>query len=200
MAQSVLVGQWNTAHRVLGNFEKDLNRAVESAMRIELVDLTGRIKKGIRSQSPGGKAFTELSELTLASREFAGKKGRNKILMVDGDLLGSITWKLSGDAGWVGVNKKAQSEDGTSMSNIAAVHEFGYEPIVIPYTDSVRKYLMAMMTSYGIEPTMESGDKKDVLIISIPARPFLKPVFKVWKKGLDARWKDHIGNVMKEFG
>jgi hypothetical protein len=196
----VLVGQWNLASQMLGGFKSNLHNAIQSTLAEEAVDLVGVIKKGIRDQAPGGETFAPLSELTLASRAFEGKGNRDKILMVDGDLLGSVTHKTGYEEAWVGVLKSKVSSDGKSMVNIAAVHENGFEPIVIPYTDKVRKYLMAMMTAYGIEPTASEGGKKDVIIISIKPRPFLEPSFKKWSRNAADRWKRGIGRRMVGFG
>lgn len=200
MARSVLIGEWNVARKAMANFESALKNAVEKTLHEETLGLVKRIKKGIRDQSPGGESFEPLSELTMANRSFTGKGNRSKALIIDGDLIGSVTNRVKGDEAWVGVNKKKRTENGQSLSNIAAVHEFGFEPIVIPYTDKMRRYLMAMMSASGIEPQASSTGAKDVLIISIPARPFLRPSFKAWQKNLAKRWKSGIAFWMKDFG
>lgn len=200
MSSSVLIGQWDVAKDFLGGFEGRFKKALETSVKREALNLSGQIKKGIRNQAPGGKTFAPPSEMTLANRKFQGKRGRTKALIVNGDLLNSVTHKQEGAAAWVGVRRKTmrgENGDEKDMVNIAAVHEYGFRPVVIPYTDKVRRYLFAMMNEAGIEPrAFTPGSKSDVIVFEIPARPFLRPSHAEWQKGLKDRFEKHVQELM----
>jgi phage gpG-like protein len=77
------------------------------------------IKKGIKSQAPGGKKFQPLAKATIE------KKGSSKALIDTGFLLSAITQKIMGDKAFVGLLRGTRNKDGDEMVNIGAIMEFG---------------------------------------------------------------------------
>lgn len=108
-------------------WEKDLSGAMKRSLRKEAAVLVADIRKGIRSQAPGGTKFKPLAESTKKA------KGSSKALIDKGDLVRSVNnTAVEGSSGWaifVGVHKKVPGKKGQPMWNIAEIHEFGSEKI-----------------------------------------------------------------------
>jgi len=147
-------GQWNKAKQVLGtNLGARLARALRQATVKNAVLLVREIKKGIRSQAPGGTPFAKLAESTIK------RKGSSKALIDTGFLLASVTQLLLGDKAFVGLLRGTRNKDGSEMVNIGAVMEFGATirhpngaVIVIPprpfLHPVMEKYKDEVMTNY----------------------------------------------------
>ena len=113
-------GQWDKAKQVLGtNLGAKLARALRQATVKNAVLLVREIKKGIRSQAPGGQPFVKLAESTIK------KKGSSKALIDTGFLLASITQLILGDKAFVGLLRGTRNKEGDEIVNIGAVMEFG---------------------------------------------------------------------------
>ena len=142
-------GDWKRLEAALHNclparMERVLNVAATKCALL----LVREIKKGIKSQSPGGKAFEPLAKVTIK------KKGSSKALIDTGFLLSSITQVIEGDTAFVGLLRGARNKDGDEMVNIGAVMEFGATikhpsgaTIVIP----ARPFLHPVMEKYQAE-------------------------------------------------
>jgi len=205
MASKTLIGHWKDANNLLGEFSSRLHKATEVAMKSTAINLEGTIKKGIRDQAPGGVKFKAPSKMTLASREFSGKKGRTKALIVDSDLLNSITHKADADSAFVGIKRSARSKkgDGKKMINIAEIQEKGFGPIVIPFTPKAKRYLFAMMKATGMAvkaKSVSTGTGKNVIIVYIPPRSYLVSTFKKWKNTAPDEFRAKIAKVMEDYG
>jgi phage gpG-like protein len=187
-------GDWALARRILAEGAAKLRGSIGTAMRQEAELLRGEIVNGITAQAPGGEAFKPLSPLTLAARKLAGFGG-TKALLVSGDLRNSIAAIVRGDEAFVGVPRKARSKDGRSLVDVAQVQEFGSNPIVIPITPRMRRFLFALLRQAGKEPSGGSG--KGVVVVTIPARPFLRPAFKKFSEGAQRRF---LGRVAAQLG
>lgn len=187
-------GDWALARRILAEGPAKLRGSIGTAMRQEAELLRGEIVNGITTQAPGGEAFKPLSPLTLAARKLAGFGG-TKALLVRGDLRNSIAAIVRGDEAFVGVPRKARSKDGRSLVDVAQVQEFGSNPIVIPITPRMRRFLFALLRQAGKEPSGGSG--KGVVVVTIPARPFLRPAFKKFSEGAQRRF---LGRVAAQLG
>jgi len=187
-------GDWALARRILAEGPAKLRRSIGTAMRQEAELLRSEIVDGITSQAPGGEAFKPLSPLTLAARKLGGFGG-TKALLVRGDLRNSIAAIVRGDEAFVGVPRKARSKDGRSLVDVAQVQEFGSTPIVIPITPRMRRFLFALLRQAGKEPSGGSG--KGVVVVTIPARPFLRPAFKKFSEGAQRRF---LGRVAAQLG
>jgi phage gpG-like protein len=175
-------GQWNAARRVLVGGGRRLGSAIHIAVRREAERLRKEIVLGITSQSPGGQAFKPLTRLTIAERRLKGFKG-TKALMRRGDLRNSIAVVARGDEAFVGVPRSS------GKMNIAKIHEFGTDPFVVPITPRMRAFLAVLYRkALGRKKASKSaGSGPGYVIIQIPARPFLRPAFDVWRVGVQRR-------------
>jgi len=186
-------GDWALARRLLTAAPVKLKIAVGTALHQEAQLLRKEIVQGITKQAPGGEAFKPLSPLTLAAREMKGRGG-TKALLVHGDLRNAIAAIVQGDEAFVGVPRKARGKEGKSVVDVAQVQEFGAGPIVIPMTPAMRRFLFAMLRKAGKEPSGGSG--KGVVVVTIPARPFLRPAFRVFEKGVQKRFLGRVAAIM----
>lgn len=178
-------GDWAVARRLLQAGPARLHGAVQMALRQEAQLLRNEIVQGITRQAPGGEALAPPSPLTLAARELKGRGG-TKALLVRGDLRNSIVAVVRGDSAFVGVSRKARTAEGRALVDVAQVQEFGAGPILIPMTPAMRRYLFLLLRKAGQEPRGGSG--KGVVVVSIPARPFLRPAIAKFSQGAQARF------------
>ena len=162
-------GDWGKALALLTVAGAVTRRAANKAMLQEAQFFRKKIVQGIRQQAPGGKKFKPLADTTLKTRKFQGFRG-TKALVRKGDLRNSITVVERGSLIFVGILKSATNKDGKSLVNIGAVHEFGSKPIVIPVTAKMAGFLAGALG--GAPPA------GGVIIVRIPARPFIAPVFR----------------------
>ena len=99
------------------------------------------------------------------------------------------------DEVFVGVLRKARGKGGSSLANVAEIHEFGAGPFVVPMTPKMRRFLFALLKKAGVEPS-NSGGGKGVVVIQIPPRPFLRPAFEAFKKGVQKRFLQRIAQAI----
>jgi hypothetical protein len=144
-------------------------------------------------KAPGGEAFKPLSPLTLAARELGGRGG-TKALIVHADLRNAVEAIVEGDEAFVGVPRKARGKDGKALVDVARIQEFGAGPIVIPMTPAMRRFLFALLRRAGED--VSGGDGDGVVIVNIPARPFLRPAFRAFVKGVQARFLGRVAAFM----
>jgi len=115
-----LVGDWAKIRHLLGGgLSQKIHAAVRRATLKSALLLVREIKKGIRSQAPGGHAFAPLSPITI------DRKGSSKALIDTGFLINSITQVVLKDKAFIGLLKTAVGPDGASRENIGAVMEYG---------------------------------------------------------------------------
>jgi phage gpG-like protein len=186
-------GDWAVAGRLLAGGPAKLKAAVGTALRQEAQLLRKEIVQGITKQAPGGESIKPPSPLTLAAREMKGRAG-TKALMVSGDLRNSVAAIVKGDEAFIGVPRKARRKDGKSLVDVAKVQEFGKGPIIIPMTPAMRRFLFALLRKADQEPNGGSG--KGVVVVQIPARPFLRPAFKKFQKGVQKRFLGRVAGLM----
>ena len=174
-----LVGDWGKALRICGSMMQKLEQTQKRAVLQEAHFLRGEVVKGIREGAPGGKEFKPLSPETLAIRKFEGFGG-TKPLIRRGDLRNSIVVKSVGDMVFVGVLRTARGKDGQALVNVAETHEFGRGPFVVPITPKSRRFYHAALAKAGLASKGggHGGGGVAVAIVTIPARPFLTPVFE----------------------
>lgn len=179
--RTTMVGDWGKARSILEGGAR-LKKAIDLAVRQEAHDARKQIVQGIREQAPGGRRFAKLSPLTLAMRKFQGFKG-SKALLVTGTLRNSIVVKKAGSGRYfVGVLRTARSKnDSRPVVNVAALHEYG-GTVVVRVTPKMRKFLMMVMSrSKGRNKAGRSGKgqlARGVIVIKIPARPYIGPVIE----------------------
>lgn len=179
------VGDWKAAHRILAAGPLKLQKAMDRAVLKEAHLYRKEIVQGIAKQAPGGQAFSPLSETTLATRQFRGFRG-TKALIVRGDLRNSITVVSRRGEAFVGVLRTARGREGQKLVNVAEVHEFGSKPIVIAMSEKMRRLLHKMFREAGLPP--KGGGGAPVIVVQVPARPFLKPVFDKLSPGTPKRF------------
>lgn len=113
-------GDWDKAKRLLTNgFNQRLALAIRKATIKNALLLVREIKRGIRSQAPGGQQFAPLAQVTIE------RKGSSKALIDTGFLVNSITQKIMSDGAFVGLLRTSISKDGESVANIGAIMEYG---------------------------------------------------------------------------
>jgi phage gpG-like protein len=186
-------GDWARARRLLTAAPQRLQAAIGTAVRQEAHALRNQIVQGLTSQSPGGEPLKPPSPLTIAARQLEGFGG-SKALIVRGDLRNSITVIVQGDEAFIGVSRSARSKDGASMVDLAKLHEFGGPPVIIPITPKMRRFLFALLRKAGKEPT--GGGGRGVIVVQVPARPFLRPAFDKFREGASRRFLERVAREL----
>ena len=186
-------GDWARARRLLTAAPQRLQAAIGTAVRQEAHALRNEIVQGLTRQAPGGEPLKPPSPLTIAARELEGFGG-TKALIVRGDLRNSITVFVQGDEAFIGVSRSARSKDGASMVDLAKLHEFGGPPVIIPMTPKMRRFLFALLRQAGKEPTGGSG--RGVIVVQVPARPFLRPAFDKFREGAGRRFLERVAREL----
>ena len=186
-------GDWARARRLLTAAPQRLQAAIGTAVRQEAHALRNEIVQGLTRQAPGGEPLKPPSPLTIAARELEGFGG-TKALIVRGDLRNSITVFVQGDEAFIGVSRSARSKDGASMVDLAKLHEFGGPPVIIPITPKMRRFLFALLRQAGKEPTGGSG--RGVIVVQVPARPFLRPAFDKFREGASRRFLERVAREL----
>ena len=182
-------GDWALARSLLTAAPLKLRDAVGTAVRQEAQLLRNTIVQGLTQQSPGGEPLAPPSPLTIASRQLEGFRGE-KSLIVRGDLRNAIAIVADGDRVFVGVPRKARNKSGEALVDVAQVQEFGGPPVVIPITPKMRKFLFAMLRRAGKEFGQGSG--RGVVVVQVPARPFLRPAFEKFRQGAQRRFLERV--------
>ncbi len=196
MATVKKVGSWDLARALVNKGTPDrLRAATLMALRQEGHALRGRIVKGFREQNGGGKKWQEPSELTLARRRLDGFRGR-KALLRRADLRNAISVEVveSKLEVFIGVPRKARAKHRDpgakgDLVDVAKIHEFGAGPYAIRITEPMRKFLGKLYREAGTTGRRGSGGGgAGVVVITIPARPFLGPAFAKHKIGIGNRF------------
>ncbi len=190
-----LIGDWALAKRVLTQAPDKIQRAYRKTLRREAHYLRAEMIRGITKQAPGGARFPPLSEVTLAIRKLKGFAG-TKALIYRGDLRNAINVIIRKDDAFVGVPRKARAKGMRSLIDVARIHEYGAGPFVIPKTRKMLNFLFAALKNAGIKPAGK-GDKSGVIVISIPARPFIRPVFEKYAKERGKRFLQRLTKNIK---
>jgi len=181
-------GPWALTRQMLAAGPARLKIGISKAVFIEAHALRREIIVGLRKQNPGGGApLRELSPFTVAARRLRGKGGR-KVLIRSGEMRNSIDAVVRGEFAFVGIPRGATAQDGRSVVRIAELHEFGSDPIIIPITPKMRRYLGVLFSKIpkSSRPAKKGGGVGAV-VVQIPERPFLRPAFSRWKIGVSQR-------------
>lgn len=198
-----LVGDWKKAQDLLQNGGHRIGSALRQTLIQEAEFYRGKMVQGIISQAPAGKPFKPLSKMTLAMRKFRGFGG-TKALIVSGELLNSIRVITTREGAFIGVPRNAKSKDGKSLISIAEIQEFGAGPYIIKITDKMRKFMFAAFRSQSLSQRSNTGSKsaKGVIIVRIPARPFIRPIAEAFggKTGFDRFANRLVQNLNRVYG
>lgn len=175
-------GDWGKARSALIRGPLALKIAAKRAVMQEAQFFRTKIVQGLREQAPGGKRFKPLKPTTIAMRRFFGFKG-SKALIRSGNLRNSVQVLSTGGTVFIGIARNARTKDGKDLVSIAALHEFGSKPIVQRMTDKQRKLLHAAFRAAGL-PRSDGGGGggRGIIVMRIPKRPFIQPVFDKYGK------------------
>jgi len=167
-------------------------QSLETALRREAEGLRAEIVDGLTNQAPGGHPIEPLAATTLAARRLEGFDG-TKALIRRADLRNAITVTVRGLRAFVGVPRK--TVHGKDLADIAQMNEFGFGPIVIAMTDGMRRFLFALLREAGsdVGTGHGGGGGTGMVIVHIPARPFLRPAFELWRAGARERFLKRVG-------
>ena len=177
-------GDWALARRLLAAAPARLKAGGERGLRREGELLRKGIVDGLTSQAPGGQPIKPPAPLTLAARKLKGFGG-TKSLLVRGDLRNAIAVVTQGSSVFVGVPRSARGKGGAPLVRLAEVHEFGSAPTVLPLTPRMRRFLFLLLRRAGQAP--RGGTGSGVVVVRVPARPFLRPAFAAFRKGAGPR-------------
>jgi hypothetical protein len=186
-------GDWARARQLLEAGPQRLRSAIGVAIRQEAQGLRNEIVRGLTQQAPGGEPLKPPSPLTLAARQLDGFGG-TKSLLVRGDLRNSVAVIVEGDEAFIGVPRSARSSGGESLVDLAQLHEYGGPPVIIPITPKMRRFLFALLRQAGKEPTGGSG--RGVVVVQVPARPFLRPAFEKFRQGASRRFLERVAQQL----
>lgn len=183
-----LIGPWGATINTLAAAQKDIKAAANMALLQEGEFFRTKIIRGLDDQAPGGKAFKPLSPMTLALRKFLGFKG-TKALLRNAYLRNSImVIKVSDGVVFCGVLRTAKAKDGESLVDVAKMNEEGSKPIVIKLTPKMAAMLAYVARDFGIARAPSSKASTGIIVVQIPARPFMMPVFEQFgEPGLASR-------------
>jgi hypothetical protein len=182
------VGDWDAARRAFSNMASRAKEAARKSLLQEGHFLRGKMLDGLKDQAPGGRQLQPLSPLTLAARRLAGFRG-TKALIRAGDLRNGIAVLERTALVFIGVPRTARAKDGSGLVDIAALHEFGSQPFALRITDKMRRYLGVLFKEAGIPRRSGGGGGATggVVIIRIPARPFIRPIFDRFANPADVK-------------
>lgn len=193
-----LTGGWGKAARILGRAPFMLAMAQHQAIRQEAEFFRTKIVDGIISQAPGGKAFKPLSPYTIAMRTFLRIKSE-KALIERGDLIRNIkVQKVDYHNVFVGILRNATNRDGQSLVNIGKIMEYGAGPFIIKLTPKMIAFLNMVFRRLHI-PKRHGGHGRGYIVVTIPPRPFLGPVFAKYSDGVGERVGKRMSKLLSGF-
>ena len=116
---------FDKAMRLLTELKQNIEDSTENGLDGIGAYYQAEIKKGIRSQAPGGKRFKKLAKSTLRAKTLRGKT-KNLALIDEGDMRGSVTWKRKHGRLFIGLlRQERHPRSKETMANLGAIHEFG---------------------------------------------------------------------------
>lgn len=198
-----LIGDWEAAMKA-SNLK--LDKAIETAIRQESALAERMMKQNLqRGGQPALSPFKPLSPWTIAARRLSKPSIKGtKPLIARGDLFGAITHVVEGSGketvGFVGVLRtaKGNSPGGPYLANIGAIQEFG-KTIVIRMTPKMQRFLAVLAKAAGMpaKPQLKKGkgnvtSTRMFLVLHIPARPFVRPTFRLWSRDADTRFAKRV--------
>lgn len=158
-----LTGDWKKLDRTLAKAPKRIQEARIQLTKAEAQFFEGEMKRGIANQNPGGRRFKPLSASTLLARRIAGVSSNRALV----GLIDEISSRRISGGGWFAGIFDRQA------AAIGRIHEEGVGPILIKITPKMRRYLFGVL--FKGRPR-SGGTSTGVLSITIPARPFVRPV------------------------
>ena len=181
-----MTGDWRKAQTLLGRGGRDLGRAVDRTLAQEAHALRASIIEGLDKQAPGGEPLAPLAPLTLAARRLRRLRG-TKALIRTAELRNALAVMRRGGEVFVGIPGTARGRDGRSLSARAQAQEYGTTPTIVPITPRMRRYLFVLLREAGQAPRA-GGSGSGVVVIQVPARPFLRPALAAFQVGATRRF------------
>lgn len=160
-----LVGDWAKSQKILAAAPADLKQAMAKALLQEALYLLNELRKNFKKVAPPNAAST------------IKQKGSSKPLVNHRDLYNAmqITPTNPKDEVFIGIPAatKARGGKGAALVKLIDIHENG-KIIIQHMTDKQRRFLHAMLGNKG----QHGGGSGGIIIIHIPARPFIRPTFE----------------------
>ena len=172
-------GSWDTLRSVLRAGER-VSAVSRKALLEEAHQLRKLIVQGLTKQAPGDEPIRPIAKLTQATRKLR-RFGGTKALLVRADLRNSIAVVANGDTAFVGVLRRTRTRNG-HLTDLAAVHEFGGPPTIIPVTPKMRRFLGVLLRHAGVPRQKSQGVGKNFILLVVPPRPFLRPAWGLFQK------------------
>ncbi len=170
-----LFGDWDRASSVVNSMVGKYQLALKRSTLQEAHFIRGKMLNYIKTSGEG--AMEPLAASTLAVRRFKGKNG-TKPLIVTGGLRNSISVRWIGnDTAFIGVLSSAEN----GRVKIAEIQERG-ATFVMNYTPKAHRFLMAAFRLSGLAGEESGASRTKILVIRIPARPFIAPVIDKYAK------------------
>jgi len=161
-------GPWAAVGDFLPWMRKNARAIGRAAVSRDARFAAKQLKRAIKTEGKSvGEKWPPLAESTRAG-------GRKKPLQDTKTLLKSIKVKRFGARTFVGVDGSVRYPDGTSVATVAGTHEGG-KVIIIPLTNKMRRAIFAKMRRRGSFKGGGGPGGGGVMVIKIPARPFIKP-------------------------
>ena len=183
-----LTGDWGKASGILSGAPNEIPKALARALKQEGRHAEGLIKQNIGKGPPP----------PLAHKRTRGTgKGGSKPLNASGDMRGAVTvLETASFEVFVGIPRNSPKHGGR-VCNLAMIHEFG-KTIAIRMTPKMRKFLFGVLFK-GSKRAPGGGSKSGggIIVVHIPARPFVAPAFAEASVGFGDRM---IARVAKEMG
>ena len=134
--------------------------------------------KSARAQAAMAKKINAINAKTSWRAISKGMKVGTKALINHGDLIGNIRHVHKRGTSFVGILRSTKGSGTKPLVNIAAIHEYGFGPFAVKMTPKQRRWLAMMYRTTGLPPKTGKGGGGTVTI-RIPARPYLRPVFRM---------------------
>lgn len=183
----VRTGDWKKAHALLARGGRGLGASVQRALLQEAHALRTAIIAGLDRQAPAGAALAPLTPLTLAARRLRRFRG-TKALIRTAELRNALAVVRRAGQAFVGIPGTARGRDGRSLAARATWQEYGTRPTIIPITPRMRRFLAVLYREAGHARAAGSGGGAGVVVVQVPARPFLRPVIAVFQVGAARRF------------
>ncbi len=193
-------GAWRSSAMDLRNRIKAWPVATHEALLQEAHLIHQIIVDGITAQAPGNeRALKPLALLTLAGRRLAGFGG-TKALLRRADLRNSISVTHSGKTAFVGVlrqgKRRGKGPKGRALVDLAVLHEMGTPPFVIKVTPRMRRFLAVLAKASSGLSGARSNSAKPYVIVRIPARPFMRPAARKFRRGSGERYARRLRAIL----
>lgn len=194
-----LTGAWAETSRAATQLAEGFKKAADRALLAEANFLRGHIVRNITSGGAhAGAPFVPLSPSTLIIRRFKGFSG-SKILMVTSAMRNAVSVvRLPGGACFVGVKRGAPHAGSPGgAANLAAIHEEG-RTFTINMTPKMKKFLAAAFGKAGGPTRASGGGGGAILVIRIPARPWVGPAIERFAKpdAVKGRFWDRVNREL----